>query len=243
MPDESFSFRDLIKPGQGAKAALEKEVERRAKMEKYTPGRWYGGLGEMLKAHGTYFTGSVLPDEYDDVVGQMTLCHQNTLDACEARPELRYFTGLYSVGPKIAEHSWAVDPDGKVIEVTYPTKGEDTKIMRLPEYPHGEEGPAVRGSLGWTPPSTWAYVGLEFDTSFVRRWFDQTQLLPLLNGHDDMPGVGVRPFLKAYSPRGFSIPDDIEMETCRAQVLARFAADDGWDGDEDDDNPEEPEFV
>lgn len=240
---DNINFRDLIKPGEGAMAAMQKEIARRAEAEKYTPGRWYGGIGEMLKAHGTYFTTASLPEQYADSQGEMTQCHTNALEACERHPELRYFTGLYAVGVTIHEHSWCVDPDGNVIEVTYPL---DTKPgMRMAEYAGGPNMPPRPGSLGWLPPSTWVYCGLEFDTGFVRRWYDQTTLLPLLNGHSDVPeGLGSRPFLKGYKREGFAIPDDIEMETYKAQIAAAHGLDRYPDDEEDDDyNPEEPEFV
>lgn len=233
---ENISFRDLIKPGEGAMSAMKKEIDRRAKQEQFTPGRWYGGMGEMLKAHGTYFTTASLPEKYADALGEPTQCHTNALEACERHPELRYFTGLYAVGVSIAEHSWCVDPDGNVIEVTYPITADPS--ARMAEYPYGKEGPARPGSLGWLPPSTWVYCGLEFDAGFVRRWYDQTSVLPLFYPDTDIPaGITERPYLKAYKPSGFSIPDDIEMETYKAQVAAQFSGYDpdlGYDPDDED---------
>lgn len=238
---QDIKFSDLIKPGEGAMAAMKKEVGARAKAERFREGRWYGGLGEILKAHGTYFTGSELPAQYDDVQGPMGKCHINALEACEAHPELRYFTGLYAAGPRITDHSWCVDPDGKVVEVTFPTKGPDTKTMRLAEYPEGEEGRPVRGTLGWTPPHTWAYCGLEFDASFVRRWVDEIQCWPLLAVDRSEPDFIARcPFVKPYSPRGYALPSEAEMDAHRLQV-ERMAAELEDHDDEDegyDDGPE-----
>jgi hypothetical protein len=218
-----FKFADLIKPGEGAKAALEKEVARQAELEKFTPGQWYGGQAEMLKAHGTYFRGRVLPDQYDDVKGEMTQCHVNALTACEAHPELRYFTGLYAVGISITHHSWCVDPDGEVVEVTYPTKGPEAGGV-IADHQHRPT------NLGWLPPPSWAYIGLEFDASFIRAWYDRTGSLPLL--YDLPPELRPFAFGKPYSPRGFAMPTQAQMDAWIASREAELAA---MSRDEDDD--------
>ena len=238
MPDEEFSFRSLIKPGQGARAGMEKEVANRAANESMVPGQWYSGEGEMLKSHGVYFGGRELPDQYAHLQGPMTHCHLNALQACEAEPSLRYFTGLYAVNYDITHHSWCVDENDEVVEVTYITK--QTEGMVMGEHPYGFDGPLVPSSLGWLPPAAWAYVGLEFDVSFVRQWYDTTGLLPLLELKGMAPDfIVAKPFLKPYKTSGCAIPTEQDMDAYHlwAEPPPHEDPDDeeGWDDDDEDD--------
>lgn len=214
-------------------AGVKKEVENRAAHEQMVPGQWYSGPGEMLKMHATYFNGRELPDQYKQLQGQPTRCHLNALHACEQDPELRYFTGLYAVNYDITHHSWCVDAEGQVVEVTYPTENPGPHA-RMGSRPYGEDGPVVPTSLGWVPPNAWAYVGLEFDVSFVRQWYDQTGLLPLLEmkGHAT-DAIVAKPFLKPYKASGFAIATDEEMDAYH--LWSRPV----WDGDPEDDADDE----
>jgi hypothetical protein len=236
LPDDEFSFRSLIKPGAGAKAGMEKEVANRAAHEQMVPGQWYSGVGEMLKSHGTYFPGRELPDQYEHLVGEEEHCHMNALLACEQDPTLRYFTGWYAVNYDITHHSWCVDPDGEVVEVTYGTKQPEPGTV-MGSRPGGTGTPIVATRLGWMPPSTWSYVGLEFDASFVRRWYDATGLLPLLElkGHTT-DTIAAKPFIKPYKVSGYELPTEQEIEDYTLSAESAWddlEPDEGWSDDDD----------
>lgn len=210
-PDEDFSFRSLLKPGEGAVKAIERHVATLTERERFTPGQWYGGKGELLKTHGVYFKGQPLPEQYARLRGEPTRCHVNALVACEQEPTLRYFTGLYAAGPDITDHSWCVAPEGGVVELTFPTDARPGARLGRQD----EMGRTYISTLGWTPPETWGYVGLEFDVEFVRRFYDETKCLPLL---DLPPAFANQPYLKAYTPKGFALPTDEQMEAWEASL-------------------------
>lgn len=196
--NSGFSLRDLVKPGLGALTAMQRDVEERWRREAPSkPPTWrYTGEAGILKAHGTFFAGHVLPDAYDDLVGPQTECHLNALAACEARPELRYFTGLYLVGQQVTQHSWCVGVDGKVVEVTFPTKGLEPNAIVAPS-------PGAYG-VPWMPPDYWSYCGLEFDVRFVLAVIEHYgQWLPLLEPLNPYAG---ELYSTPYRPGGFPIP-------------------------------------
>lgn len=194
-----FSFRDLIKPGDGAVLAMAREMSARViyeAAEPVKPGWLYTGPADMLKQHGETFRGEAMPEPYRGLIGTVRECHNNTLLACEAAPELRYFTGLYTVGRDVCEHSWAVTPGGTVVEVTYPSFGIEpgTRVTN-------QDGST--SVLAWMPPEYWAYCGLEFDPAFVRAvierygiWWPITELTNPFAG--DL-------YSTPYTPNGFQI--------------------------------------
>lgn len=175
--NEGFSFRDLIKPGEGARAAMEDELEMRHAREAmaHPKSHWlYTGPAGVVLIHGQFFTGSVLPVQYEGDVGPMTHCHLNAYMACKAHPELRYFTGYYLVAARVAEHSWCVDPDGRVVEVTFPTKNMVGAVV-TPEAGSDERTP-------YMPPQFWSYYGLEFSVAFLDAVIDKFgPYLPVLD--------------------------------------------------------------
>lgn len=183
-----MSLRDLLPPGAAAQMALEKELELRAA----GPGRGgkvYPNSWDLVKRHGVFFEGRALPDEYAALRGQMTHCHVNAVTAAEQAPELRVFTGLYMVAGRVAWHSWCADPDTNLVEVTYPTayvKGAYDKHTKMP----------------WQPPEHWRYVGLEFDTGFMRQWCEKHEIALL----DPTDSEALLPVLDyPYSPKGFPL--------------------------------------
>jgi hypothetical protein len=118
--------------------------------------------------------------------------------------------------------------------------------MAMGERPYGEDGPLVPSSLGWLPPPTWAYVGLEFDVSFVRQWYDTIGLLPLLELKGNAPDViAAKPFLKPYKTGGFASPTEQEVDAYHIWTAERTRApwadgdvdddEEGWDDDDEDD--------
>lgn len=194
-----FSLRDLIKPGEGAKIAMGRELSTRVikeAAEAVKPGWRYSGPADMLKQHGQAFRGDVTPEPYRGLYGTVRECHNNALLACEAAPELRYFTGLYTVGRDVCEHSWCMTPGGTVVEVTYPTFGiaGGTRVNN----PDGS-----LADVGWMPPEFWSYVGLEFDPAFVRAvierygiWWPITEVTNPFAG--DL-------YSTPYTPSGFQV--------------------------------------
>lgn len=176
-PDESFSFAGLIKPGTAHRHVLERQLQvQQARERERKPPEWrYAGESDYLLRHGQWFTGRALPDVYDDTVGAMTHCHINSLEACEAHPELRYFTGFYLVAKEVGVHSWCVAPDGGVVETTYPTKGVEPGAITV-TMPGSPDGVPYLG------PEHWSYFGLEFKASFVRALIAEYGLyLPVLD--------------------------------------------------------------
>lgn len=243
MPDESFSFRSIIKPGQGAQQAVQRFIEAKAAKFRFPEGGdWYSCVEEMILKHGEAFTGAHLPDAYKGDVGPATHCHKNALAAALAHPELRLFTGFYSVSVEVHEHSWCVDPDGKVVELTYPVENAEGKFMAKGEHV----------TMPWQAPEHWAYHGLELDASFVKAFEDRTGCLPALFADDPTHKKWVKMALASpYKLSGWELPtvqavQEAEEED-RAAMELRMASyggdedDDDWGDDED--NPEEPEYA
>jgi hypothetical protein len=195
-----FSFRDLIKPGEGAAAALIRDLEARHIKESFNAkADWfYTGEAGILQMHGVTFKGQPVPDKYRDLIGPPTRCHFNALVAARDHPELRYFTGMYTVGRMVCQHSWCVDPDGGVVELTFPTEDIDpgTPVATQPGVP-------PERTYVWMPPEYWAYHGLEFKTSFVEALIEKHGFyLPVLEPgnpwHDQLMST-------FYSPDGFPV--------------------------------------
>lgn len=211
--EEEFTFASLIKPGEGVKLAMQRELEKRKALDdtrfKWEPGYVYSGAADLLLKHGEFFNGRQLPDKYERK-GE-SRCFLNALETAEAHPGLRYFQGLYMVSGTSLAHAWCVDEEG-VIEATFWTVGQDDEGRRVVIKPHG----GGRGSLPWSPPEHWGYWGVEFDPAWVRDWFEHTSHMEysvLDPRRQDEAARGAVPtddwiFRHAYTPTGIRpLPD------------------------------------
>lgn len=203
-----FSFRDLIPPGEGGRAALQRELEeRRKRWDK--PGYRYRGAGDLLLQHGETFTGRDLPEEYVHLMGPPSRCFDTALAAALATPGLRLFEGVYSTGGgHFTPHGWCVAPDGGVLELTYPTRD---RAGYLPGDLAGIPGAKV------LDPEHWVYCGVEIQPELVRWCLDEGSIeVPLMDrpaadqryAHAlDVEDYGDHPFLKVpYDPARTRIP-------------------------------------
>lgn len=177
-------FGDMLKPGDAARIALRKELEvRKANWRFHTV---YKGQGDLLLRHGTFFGGRELPDYWEHLRGERNKCHMNALAAVQQDSSLRYFTGLYQVGRVATDHSWAVDENGEVVEVTFPDREDPAGTMLL-------DGHAIP----WLPPAHWAYVGVELCREMVE-WLVDYQGLPVWEPtpwpDDEIPPIYKREF-------------------------------------------------
>ncbi len=204
-----FSFASLIKPGEGATMALKRHLHacqaRDAARKK--PNWIYGGACDLLLQHGTFFTGRELDATWEHLRGPKTRCHDNSLEAAEADRTLRYFTGLYVVAGDPCPHSWCVDADGELVEVTLPNatmRGERPMTAR-------KRGGSQRPML---TPAHWAYVGVEYDVDFIRAHSNERGLPILDPFYDQNPTGELGCYLHSedppmwstpYSPSGFTI--------------------------------------
>lgn len=146
-------FDGLLKPGDGSRLALQRELEgRRDRWDR--PGYLYRGAGDYLLQHGKFYGGRVCPDEYMHLFGAPNECFANALNAALHHPDLRYVEGVYSTGHTwFTPHAWCLAPDGEVVELTFPTHD-------LERY-HNHLG------LPILPPDRWGYWGVIFEPEFV----------------------------------------------------------------------------
>jgi hypothetical protein len=159
------NFRDLIPPGEGAKMALKRELERRVQSGNWGPEYVYQGGSDLILRHGTFFTGREVPEQYQSPAFLPNQCFGNALAAAQQWPELRYFEGVYSTGAShFTPHAWCVDAEGLVVELTMPTR-------ELERYHHPD---SMGGRL--STPDHWVYAGLEFDPAFVEAYMDEYDL-------------------------------------------------------------------
>lgn len=185
---------DLIKRGDGARHAAERELHRRVE-------RWgnqsqfvYRGPADFILRNGRYFAPRELPAEYTHLIGPPQACFVNALEAAQADESLTYTEGVYVVTSNATAHAWCTDPDGKVVELTLPT---DTETLSHAKFPHRryDEGMTVGEATGLIPAplaDQWAYYGVEFPNSdFVADCFNRHQLASLI----DLPERGY-PLLK-----------------------------------------------
>lgn len=195
--DSSFSFAKMFKPGDGAALAILRDITQRQLRESETvkPHSWlYSGEAGYYLRHGRAFGGQPLPPQYEDCVGMATHCHVNSLAACRAHPELRYFTGYYLVSGQVGSHSWCVAPDGGVVETTFPTD-IPAGTWVVPEADSRSRTP-------YMPPEYWAYFGLEFKLPFMESLIDTFgPYLPVLD--PDCPFFE-QMMTNPYSPDGFT---------------------------------------
>lgn len=199
MNNGGFSLRDLIKPGDGAENAIRREVELRHGREAFkAKSNWfYTGEAGMLLLNGQMFPGEVLPEQYRHLVGEPANCHANAVAACREDPTLRFFTGYYTVGRDVTQHSWCIDPLGRLVELTYPTFGV-TPGSRIAD----EDGRP--SSVGWMPPEFWRYYGLEFKVPFMDAlWAKHGEIwYPMMD--PDMPWHSDL-MSHIYTPDGFTV--------------------------------------
>lgn len=212
-----FSFASLVKPGEGAMRALRQHLEaRQARDVKGKMPHWvYSGPSDLLVKHGTFFTGRELPDQWEHLRGPEQNCHENALAAAEAEPSLRYFTGLYLISGAPNPHSWCVDADGGLLELTIPGADRRGERPMTAKVAGGARSPML------TPPH-WVYVGVEYDTAFVRAHADERGLPILDPTWTEGPDGGLElgcyldsedlPMLATpYSPSGFTIPPQPDL--------------------------------
>lgn len=196
--DESFSFATAIAPGLGNRHALVKDLALRQARERASspPRSWlYYGIGDYMLAHGKSYGGRVLPDAYEHLRGPETECHPNSIRAAQQDRSLRYFTGFYLVGLRAGHHSWCMDAENNVVEVTYPTKDVEPGTITS-EVPGGPGVP-------WLPPAHWAYFGLEFNVDFVQALLDHYGFyLPILDDHTPFQAAAMS---HAYTRDGWPI--------------------------------------
>lgn len=153
--------RELVTPGSGAatRHALERELEAWGNRRRLGPDYVYKSGGHFLKAHGSYYQGRELPDQYEHLIGPNRHCFLNALNAVLADSTLRYVEGVYSTGGShFTNHAWAIDPQGEVVELTYPTKDLDGKFDS-----HG--GPILT-------PEHWGYWGIILHPRLVQWTMD-----------------------------------------------------------------------
>lgn len=146
----------VLKPGDGARMAVTRELEVRRK-------RWtrsdhhYRGVGDFLLQHGTFWNGRQIPAQYEPLTGPMASCYQNALEAAEADPTLRYVEGVYAViGQDFHGHAWCLDADDQVVEVTVPTEPETVARM------------VTTNGTPYLPVERWGYFGAVINTAYVR---------------------------------------------------------------------------
>jgi hypothetical protein len=206
MPDEDFTFASLIKPGQGTRQTMERELHRRKALDdqvyRWEPGYVYSGAADLLLRHGRFFTGRQLPDQYEQAERQR--CFLNALELAEAHPELHYYQGWYLVGTTALAHAWCVDDEG-VIEVTFDTMPvtTDGQWVAITD----NRG----GKIPWLPPEHWSYCGVEFDPAFVRTLVEDHDECSALDPRRQDPAAHGEPFddvifRHPYSRAGVPLP-------------------------------------
>lgn len=165
-------FDDVLKPGDGNRIAMERELERRRALW-VRPGYVYRGAGDLLLRHGQFYGGREVPDEYKHLVGPESRCFGNALAAAEQDSSLRYCEGIYSPGASgvFLTHGWCVAPDGGLVELTYPT----TEVHRYRD-------PRTELDLNrpLTPVETWGYWGVIVHANYARH-HEQAYSLPMLD--------------------------------------------------------------
>jgi hypothetical protein len=76
-----MSFLDgVLKPGDGNRLAIRRELETRVQMWD-KPGYLYRGGADYILRHGAFYTGRVLPDQYAHLYGVANECFGNAAAA------------------------------------------------------------------------------------------------------------------------------------------------------------------
>jgi hypothetical protein len=155
-----FKFSDLIKPGEGARLALESELRRRRDAWS-RPGYLYRGAGDFLLQHGRYYGQPIRfadDDWYQGLAGNggpYGTCFANAVEYAE-QFGVRYCEGVYSMVGAFQAHAWCLNDADEVIEVThldYVARGQRPGDL------YGHE---------WQPAERWGYYGVTFRPEFVR---------------------------------------------------------------------------
>lgn len=176
-------FGGLLKPGEGAKFAIERHLTgRRQFWLQRKPSEWiYAGPEDFILTHGRYFQGAACPDEYREHCGPMQRCYVNAMRAALAHPELTYFEGLYDVGGGPVSHAWCVDRQGRIVELTFHPDGTDQYMLL---------GRGVQGLAA----EHWAYYGVAINAAYVEDHFHRHGLGLL------RPDCGLRILTYHYDP-------------------------------------------
>ena len=205
MPDD-FSFASLVKPGEGATRALRNWLHARQARDAITKKPWvYSGMADFLLQHGTFFTGRELPDKWEALRGPLENCHWNGLHAAEADPSLRYFTGLYVISGTPSTHSWCVDQDGGMVDVTVANAAMRGDRPLTTAWHGGPLAPMLF-------PVNWAYVGVEYRPAFIRAHGDERGL-PILDPYwlEGPPGPQeLGAYLHSEDPPVWTTPYNID---------------------------------
>src|SRR3954468_5162873 len=109
MSDDIFS---MLKPGQGARVAAERELHRRAEAWGFSAGFEYRGPADFILRHGQFYAARETPAEYEHLRGPLRHCFINALAAAEADRTLIYTEGVYLVRGEPKAHAWVTAPDG-----------------------------------------------------------------------------------------------------------------------------------
>lgn len=149
-------FGDLLKPGDGSAHALKSELELRASRDGDR-----ARVARYLLQHGETWRGIPTPDEFKGHIGEPQRCFNNALAAAAADPRLTYVEGLYNVGGRAAEHAWCVDPEGRLVELTFMSdeRGDDDFWFT----------DSATGMRRKTRPELFAYYGVRVAVPVVQR--------------------------------------------------------------------------
>src|SRR5207237_5421929 len=106
-------FGGLIKRGDAARTATERELHRRVEAWGNRTQFAYRGPADFILQHGHYYARRETPAEYAHLRGELTHCFGNALRVALQYPELTYTEGVYVVLGNVSEHACVTAPDGK----------------------------------------------------------------------------------------------------------------------------------
>lgn len=192
-------FGGILKAGDGARVAAERELHRRVEVWGMSPAMAYRGPADFILQHGRYFPGRETPPQYEHLRGPLQHCFINTLQACQQTPELTYTEGVYLVRGVPEAHAWATDPDGLPVELTFPT---DRDILAIS---HGGTREGYTPRMSYQPTEHWAYYGVQFPhIGFVGDYLERFAL-----GMIEMPNCGWPLLRQPWTPLMKRLPSDI----------------------------------
>lgn len=192
----------LIKPGDGARHAAERELRRR--VEAWGQSQFpYRGPADFILRHGRYYQPRETPDEYAHLRGPLQRCFANSLAAAQAEPELTYTEGIYMVLGHARAHAWCTAPDGRPVELTFPTDPDELAGAFSPLVINGDTPDYSRGMAVPPPSDRWAYYGVEFPVlDFVADTFNRNQVVSLI----DLPERGYPLLQQPWTPTMRRLP-------------------------------------
>lgn len=189
-------FGGLLKPGDAARVAGERELHRRVEAFGWREGFTYRGPEDFILQHGRYWQGRETPPEYEHLRGPLNHCFVNALEVCEAHPELIYTEGVYLIRGTPTAHAWATAPDGLPVELTFPT---DPRVLVNSTQRDGMQ------RWGYQGTERWAYYGVQFPhVEFVRDYFTRWAL-----GMIEMPNCGWPLLRQPWTPLMKRLPSDV----------------------------------